>query len=108
MQELKLEDLKHLRTEPPVPKHLMSGGQLSGGGPSSTPGLNGGAEDLRDLIEFSNISYQDVRQLIGKCRVGSRRPMQSSVDPDWIRIQWSPWIRYPDPDTRGQKWPRKI
>jgi hypothetical protein len=82
-QELKLEDLKHLRTEPPVPKHLMSGGQLSGGGPASTPGLNGGAEDLRDLIEFSNISYQDVRQLIGKSHVGSRRPMQSSVvDPD--------------------------
>ena len=66
-----------------MPKHLMSGGQLSGGGPASTPGLNGGAEDLRDLIEFSNISYQDVRQLIGKCRVGSRRLRQSSVvDPD--------------------------
>jgi len=63
---LKLEDLKHLRTEPPVPKHLISGGQLSGGVHTSTPGLNGGTEDLRELIEFSNISYQDVRQLIGE------------------------------------------
>jgi hypothetical protein len=29
--------------------------------------------------------------------------------PDWIQIQWGPWIRIrihnPDPDTGGQKWP---
>jgi hypothetical protein len=35
-------------------------------------------------------------------------------DLDWIRIQWGPWIRIwirirnPDPDSRGQKLPRKI
>ncbi len=36
------------------------------------------------------------------------------VDPDWIRVQWGPWIRIrtrianPDPDPGGQKWPTKI
>ncbi len=36
----------------------------------------------------------------------------SGLDPDWIRIQWGPWIRTrirnPDPDPGGQKWPTKI
>jgi hypothetical protein len=33
-------------------------------------------------------------------------------EPDWIRIQWDPWIRIrnpnPDPDPGGQKLPTKI
>jgi hypothetical protein len=35
---------------------------------------------------------------------------RSAVDPDWIQIQWGPWmririrIRNPDPDPGGQKW----
>ncbi len=42
------------------------------------------------------------------------RKITSVVDPDpypdWIRIQWGPWIRIliRDPDPIGQKWPRKI
>jgi hypothetical protein len=30
--------------------------------------------------------------------------------PNWIQIQWGPWIRIrnPDPDPEGQKWPRNI
>ena len=51
-----------------MPKHLI-GGQLTG--IASATNQNGGTEDLRDLIEFSNISYQDVRQLIGENRLSS-------------------------------------
>ncbi len=38
----------------------------------------------------------------------------SVFDPDWIRIQWCPWIRIrirnpdPDLDSKGQKWPTNI
>ena len=90
LQELKLEDLKHLRTEPPVPKQLIAG-QLSAGGGGSVPApQNGGSEDLRDLIEFSNISYQDVRQLMGRQWAHNLNIVQISVvdpDPNWILIQ---------------------
>ena len=54
-QELKLEDLKHLRSETvsiPTSRSLHSK-------------TNNGHEDLKDLLDFSNITYQDVRQLIG-------------------------------------------
>jgi len=49
-QELKLEDLKHLRSETmTIP----------------TSKVNNGPEEFKDLLDFSNITYQDVRQLIG-------------------------------------------
>ena len=49
-QELKLEDLKHLRPETmTIP----------------TSKVNNGQEEFKDLLDFSNITYQDVRQLIG-------------------------------------------
>ncbi len=32
----------------------------------------------------------------------------SDPDPDWIRIQTGQWIRNPDPDPGGQKWPTKV
>ena len=49
-QELKLEDLKHLRSETmTIP----------------TSKVSNGPEEFKDLLDFSNITYQDVRQLIG-------------------------------------------
>ena len=54
-QELKLEDLKHLRSETmsiPTSRSLHSKS-------------SNGQEELKDLLDFSNITYQDVRQLIG-------------------------------------------
>eukprot|EP00092_Neocalanus_flemingeri_P006367 GFUD01006855.1.p1 GENE.GFUD01006855.1~~GFUD01006855.1.p1 ORF type:complete len:1256 (-),score=208.17 GFUD01006855.1:108-3875(-) len=54
-QELKLEDLKHLRTETmsiPTSRSLNSKSSNA-------------QEEFKDLLDFSNITYQDVRQLIG-------------------------------------------
>jgi len=54
-QELKLEDLKHLRAEAmsiPTSRSLHSKS-------------SNGHEDFKDLLDFSSITYQDVRQLIG-------------------------------------------
>jgi len=49
-QELKLEDLKHLREEPPPLTAVRGEGKKSA------------QEDLRDLLDFN---YPDVRQIIG-------------------------------------------
>ena len=54
-QELKLEDLKHLRPETmSIPSSRLASSKV-GNGP----------EEFKDLLDFSNITYQDVRQLIG-------------------------------------------
>jgi hypothetical protein len=54
-QELKLEDLKHLRPETmSIPPSR-----------SVPPKGSNSQEEFKDLLDFSNITYQDVRQLIG-------------------------------------------
>lgn len=54
-QELKLEDLKHLRSETmSIPSSRSMPSKVSNG-----------HEEFKDLLDFSNITYQDVRQLIG-------------------------------------------
>ncbi len=44
--------------------------------------------------------------------LGNVQKQNCAVDPDWIRIQWGPWIRIrvcdPDPDLGGKKWPTNI
>jgi hypothetical protein len=61
-QELTLGDLKHLRNETVT----IPGSQMRLGGQAKLmPISNGGHEKFEDLLDFSNITYQDVRQLIG-------------------------------------------
>ena len=62
-QEITLGDLKHLRTETVT----IPGAQvLRGGQVKQLPIVtNGQDQKLEDLLDFSNITYQDVRQLIG-------------------------------------------
>merc|ERR1719220_2231329 len=62
-QEITLGDLKHLRTETvSIPGAQVLRGQQVKQLPIVT---NGGDQKLEDLLDFSNITYQDVRQLIG-------------------------------------------
>ena len=57
-QELTLGDLKHLRTETvTIPNSHMRLSQVKP--------VSNGHDKLEDLLDFSNITYQDVRQLIG-------------------------------------------
>ncbi len=69
---------------------------------------------LHGEAEAVGLALAMVRVLTcAKAHSPSDRYLVTSVfDPDWIRIQWGPWIRIrnpnPDLDPRAQKWPTKV
>jgi hypothetical protein len=74
-----------------------------------------------DLLHFRMVpAHQPVKQgeqttvILSLHSKGAEKKIVScsvvEQDPDWIRIQWDPWIRIrnPDPDPGGKKCPTNI